>query len=386
MAQAPGSDAEKVAALRELLPATGAGIYLDTASAGPLPAESAAAMREADERDLHVGRAAAGREEDVAQRAEEARAVIAALLTADPAEVTLRNGLADALAGAVWAADLRPGDRVLTTNLEATGTYTVLQALRDRWRIHIDVADGGVGRDSAVMFDALDAALTDRTRLLVASHLAASSGAVLPIRRIAERARARGALVVVDGSQAAGALALDASALGADYVFLATDTWLLGPEGSAALWAAGRTARADRRPFPEPQALPRTSLVGLARSVGWLEMYVGLEWALERGQRVARWTADRLAQFEGVELLTPRERMGGIVTFRLPAWSAAEAVDELGRRVFAIVRALPALEAVRASVAWFNTEEELERFVAAVGELSIHTPATLPARPKLTIL
>ncbi len=77
-------DDEKVARLRELLPATSAGIYLDTATFGPLPAETAAAMREADDWELKVGRATVGRDEDMEQRVEEARAVLAALLGRRP--------------------------------------------------------------------------------------------------------------------------------------------------------------------------------------------------------------------------------------------------------------------------------------------------------------
>ena len=84
---------QKVARLRELLPATSAGIYLDTAYRGPLPAETAAAMREADDWELRVGRATEGRDEDLAQRVEEARAVLAALLVADPSEIVLTAGV-----------------------------------------------------------------------------------------------------------------------------------------------------------------------------------------------------------------------------------------------------------------------------------------------------
>ena len=86
-------DDSKVSRLRELLPATSAGIYLDTATFGPLPAETAAAMREADDWELKVGRATVGRVEDVEQRVEEARAVLAALLVADPSEVVLTPGV-----------------------------------------------------------------------------------------------------------------------------------------------------------------------------------------------------------------------------------------------------------------------------------------------------
>jgi cysteine desulfurase/selenocysteine lyase len=379
-------DAEKVAALRELLPAAGAGIYLDTATQGPLPAETAAAMREADEWELRVGRATAGREDDVAQRAEEARAVLAALLTAAPTDVSLSHGLGEALAGAIWAIDWRPGDRILAASLGVPATATALGIVERRLGVAHDVVDVGVGDDEERVVDRLRAAMTRRTKAIVAPYVAARTGARLPLQSVAELARRHGASLIVDGTHAAGAVRFEAAELGADFIVFATDAWALGPEGTGALWAAGRGAAHAGAVFAGPDGLPRTTLLGLARSVGWLEMFVGLDWALDRSARLAAWLHRALRRLDGVEVLTPAERMATIVTFRLTAWGAEEAADELGRRVFAILRPFPALGALRASVAWFNTEQELERFVEAVAELGRHTPATLPRRPSLTVI
>jgi hypothetical protein len=60
--------------------------------------------------------------------------------------------------------------------------------------------------------------------------------------------------------------------------------------------------------------------------------------------------------------------------------------DELGARVFAIVRTVALVDAVRLSVAAFTTEEELDRVVSTVALLAAHTPETLPPRRTLTIL
>ncbi|MDQ3938639.1 MAG: aminotransferase class V-fold PLP-dependent enzyme [Chloroflexota bacterium] len=379
-------DAEKVAALRELLPATGAGIYLDTATQGPLPGETAAAMREAEEWELRVGRATAGREEDVAQRAEEARAVVAALITADPAEISLSHGLGEALAGAIWATDWKPGDRILTTSVGVPATVGSLSGLLRPLDVTHDVAYVGVGNDDAQIAELLNAAMTPRTRALVVPHVAASTGTRMPLHAVADLSRRHGASLIVDASQAAGAVPLEAAGLGADFMCLATDTWALGPEGTGALWSARRGEGDVGTAFVGPDGLPRTTLLGLARSVGWLAMYVGLDWALDRSVRLAAWLHAALAELDGVELLTPVERMATIVTFRLTAWSPEEVAEELGRRVFAILRPIPALGALRASVAWFNSEPELERFVRAVAELGRYTPATLPRRPSLTVM
>src|SRR5262249_3515187 len=129
-----------------------------------------------------------------------------------------------------------------------------------------------------------------------------------------------------------------------------------------------------------------SSVVGFARSSGWLAMFVGLSWIFERGISLARGAHDALSAVPGVEVLTPAESMATLVTFRIAGWPAAEALEELGRRVFAIARPVSALDAIRISPGFFNTEAEIGRFCDAVGELAMHTPATLPRRPALTIL
>jgi len=115
-------------------------------------------------------------------------------------------------------------------------------------------------------------------------------------------------------------------------------------------------------------------------------MFVGLDWIYERGAAMARLAADRLATIDGVELLTPRDRMATLVTFRIASWTAEAALDELGARVFAIARTVPLVDAIRISVGFFNSEAELDRLVAAVALLAAHTPETLPPRRRLTIL
>jgi selenocysteine lyase/cysteine desulfurase len=78
--------------------------------------------------------------------------------------------------------------------------------------------------------------------------------------------------------------------------------------------------------------------------------------------------------------------MATLVSFGIRGWTPQAALDELGARVFAIARTLPLLDALRISVGFFNSEEELDRFVAGVRLLSEHTPETLPPRRTLPIL
>ena len=401
-------EADRLAAVREALPATSAGIYLNAGSVGPLPAETQRAMAEEAERELRLGRASLDDFQELLERMDEARAAIAAVARADPAAIALTHSTTEALNIATWAIDLAAGDRVVTSRFEHAGALGPLYTVRDRLGVDLVMADLGDGGDDERTLAALDAAIVPGTRLVSISHVAWTTGAVLPIARIAELAHARGALLAVDGAQAIGAIPVDVGALGTDFYAMPAQKWLLGPEGMAALHVAAPVLDRARQtfaghfsyashdltgggqPWPdgrrfETSGYGRAAVMGMARSIAWLSMYVGLDWVHGRGTGLARQAADRLAAIPGVELVTPREQMATLVTFRIPAWPAADAFEEITRRSFAIFRSVPT-DALRISVGFYNSEAELERFAATVELVASHTPGTLPPRRTLTIL
>jgi L-cysteine/cystine lyase len=403
------ADQAKFAALREALPATGAGIYLNTGTAGPLPAETGRAMREYEDMEMRLGRADVPGWEAFLERMAECRGVLAAMLGAGHDTVALTHSTTDGMNVATWAVDWRPGDRALTTNAEHPALLGPLLAVKEVRGVEIDIVDVEGGGDPALVLERIAAALTPRTRLVSLSHVLWTNGAVLPVAEIGRLARAHGAWFAVDAAQSVGAITVRADDIGADFIAFAGQKWLLGPEGTGGLWASPRAiaearqgpagylsyekldayARGERwqsaRRF-EATTFHRPSIVGLARSVGWLEMYVGLDWATERATRLARDAADRLAAIPGVTMLTPRDTMATLITFRVAGWTPDELWAELAARVFAITRTIVALEALRISVGFFSSEAEIERFAGAVAEVASHTPATLPRRPVIEVL
>jgi len=404
-------DSDKLAELRLALPALSAGIYLNAGTCGPLPAETAAAMAEIAAWELRIGRASPDTYFDVLQRMEEARASIAAIIAADTRDLALTHSVSEAMNIASWGIDWRPGERAVTTRaFEHAGALSGLYTIRDRLGIELELVDIGRGGDEDQVLAAFDAAIRPGTRLISVSHVSHATGAVLPIARIAEIAHARGALLAVDGAQAVGAIPVDVPGLGADLYAIAGQKWLLGPEGTGALYVAPAVIERLRltyasfwsfeeqdllgsaRPWPSARRFEGTSginhslVVGLARSCGWLSMYVGVGWALERGPALARQTAGRLAAIPGVTLITPLESMAGLLTFQVAGWPAQAILDELSARTFVIARVIEPLDAVRLSVGWFNSQEELDRVLRLIGELAAHTPATMPERRTLLVL
>ncbi len=403
-------DGEKLAAIRAALPATRAGIYLDAGTFGPIPAESAAATRQAEERELALGRASLHAHEELADRMAETRGALAAVLGTDMDQVAVTHSTTEGIGLAVGMLGWRPGDRAVTTSEEHAGLLGPLAAVGDRLGVEVRVAEIGNGGDDERTVDAIDRELAGgRVRLVALSHVLWTTGAVLPVAEIVRRAHAHGAVVLIDGAQACGAIPLRVDDLGAEFYAVPGQKWLLGPAGTGALVVRRDVAAAavppargafsvatsdgvgrddlwpDARRF-EVAGFHGPSLVGLARSAGWLAMYVGLPWAQARASRLAHAAAVHLEDTPGVALVTPPDRMATLVTFRLPGWPAGRVAEELGRRVFASVRTIPALDAVRLSVGFFTTEEELARVLGAVAELARHTPESLPPRPAIEFL
>ncbi len=402
-------DADRLASVRAALPALDAGIYLNTGSVGPLPAETAAAMNEIAAYETTTGRGHTDYFTEMLQRMAEARAAVAAVLVTDPANIALTHATTDGMNIGIWSIDWKPGDRAVTTTLEHPGGIGGLVNLRDRLGVELDFVDVGMGAEPDAILAAFDAAIDRRTRLVAVSHVLWASGAVLPIEGIAEIAHARGALLIVDGAQSAGAMPVEVAATGADLYAISAQKWLLGPEGMGAIAVAPRARERlhpafgghftfetvdsrgvairwpDARRF-EMSNYHRPSIVGMARSIGWLSMFVGLDWIYQRGQALAGVAADRLAAIDGVEVVTPRDRMATLVAFRIAGWTPDAALGELSARVFAIARTVPLIEALRISVGFFTSEAELDRFIGAVELVAAHTPETIPPRRTLTIL
>lgn len=364
-----------MAAVRDALPAVRAGIYLNTPVAGPLPAESAAAMDEIAGWELRTGRANRERAEDVLPRIEEAQAAVAAIVGADLDAVRLAHGLLDAAAAAFRTISWEAGATVLLGDDDATRSLAAIVPPG------IQAHGFALPPDPAALVESVVAQLR-RTpaRLVVLPLVTAATGARLPIEAVAVAAREHGAATLVEASLAVGAVPVDVAGLGVELLIARSEAWLLGPEGVG--FVVGARA-----------ALPPTasggfhlpSVVGFARGCGWLSMYVGLDWIYGRGAALTSRAASRLVALDGVELLTPEAR-ATTLAFRVRGWAAEAALEELGPRVFLLASAIPSLDAIRIGIGPWNTEEEIDRVVEVVALLAAHAPDALPRRRRLLML
>jgi selenocysteine lyase/cysteine desulfurase len=371
------TEVDRVRTLREVLSATGAGLYLSSHIAGPIPAEAMTAVHESDDMELRVGRAGPDRAEDLSQREKEARAVAAASVKGSPERLILAHGAAEAA-------------RLVTLDMVARASDPGRQ--RILLQAHLDprvaTAISGVAEACGWQVESLAELpqIFSADSALVAFPHVDVDGRKTDIGRVAASARAAGARTLVDASLSIGTVPLDVSSSGPDILIADTFHWLLGPEGVALAWLspelgdeAPERLRASIAPFG------RGALLALARSVGWLLMYIELPWVIDRTQALSRDLYEALSAIDGVHLEASGEH-GAVAAFRIEAWDAEQAAEELSRGVFAIIEADIGADLVRASVGAWNREDEIARFIERVAELAAHTPETLPRKPTLTVI
>lgn len=378
-------------ALHADLPSLSAETYLNTGGCGPLTRAAADALVAWAGEAMSHGRgslAGFGRTEaaSVALRDDLGR------LVGDPdgARIALTGNTTDGLNRAAWGLDLRPGDQIVTPALEYPGTLVLLANLARRRGATLRLIDpDGTEED---LERAVGEVAGPRTRLVMLSHVSWSTGALLDVAGAVRAARRAGAAVVIDAAQSAGAIPLDAAALGADAVAFPAHKWLLGPEGLGALWVSpeasgtidltftgfetGRDHGADGSLTLHPGArrheaatLPAALLPAWRASLRWLDRDVGWE-TVFAGTRAAQAAARAaLAAIPGVRVLTPPGPQAGLVSFTVDG-AAAEAV---ARRLAAggvIVRWMRRPEVLRASLGFFTGEEDVERLAAGVAAVA----------------
>ena len=168
----------------------------------------------------------------------EARTRLAAYLGAEPGEVVFFTNPTTAFSMAVRSLKLHPGDEILTSQYEYPSMESAMTfvTLSSGARVVHQPTPLPIS-SSAEFIEAFWAGVTERTRVIVLSHIAAFAAFILPLEEICRRARAAGIITIIDGAHAPSQLPLDMHKIGADVYIGACHKWLSAPKGSAFLYA-----------------------------------------------------------------------------------------------------------------------------------------------------
>jgi isopenicillin-N epimerase len=166
-------------------------------------------------------------------------AYLAARLGVGAGSLALVDNVTDGINAVLRAFAFKPGDEILTTSLtygaiDLAAEHIARQCAATVVRMPIPFPNPSPER----CLEALQAALTPRTRLAILDHVTSSTTLVLPIAEMARVCRERGVAVLVDGAHVPGNVALDISSISADWYVANLHKWYFVPRGCGFLWAA----------------------------------------------------------------------------------------------------------------------------------------------------
>jgi L-cysteine/cystine lyase len=364
---------------RHELPVLTGCAYLNAGTNGPMPLAATEAMAAEVRTAAELPRVGKAAIDNLLGLRARARAAAARALGAPEDEIALTSstsqGIGLVCAGLDWSA----GDEVVTTTEEHPGLLGPLDELAHRH---------GVTVRAVPAHDVL-AAIGSRTTMVAVSHVLWTTGLILPLPEIAAAAHAVGASVLVDGAQSVGAIPLDMAATGTDFYAASGQKWLLGPQGTGALWVHPRQNDRLRPATPsyftydgqvgklrpgaarfDAGSLDTTVLAGFATAVEWVEGRPGGRAAwLELGAERAAAARRRLDAIPGVSVNDPGGPCSGLIALTVDGPEPADVSAGLGERNV-LVRPVPGTPFVRVSIGPWTDDSDLDALAEGLAALA----------------
>ena len=373
-------------------------VYLDSANTGQKPATVIDAVDDFYRRhNANVSRAVHALGSEATQAYERSRQALARFLGARHEQLVLCSGTTFAinLVAYSWALPrLKPGDAILLTRMEHHANIVPWQLVAQRTGATIKVAD--LLPDGSLDLDAMRAAMTPEVKLLAVTHVSNVLGTVNPVAAICREARQRGIVTVVDGSQAAPHMPVDVRAIGCDF-YAVTGHKMSGPTGTGALWARRelledmppflgggemiREVRLDGSVFNDPPlkfeaGTPNIAgFVGLGVAADYLSG-IGMAAIAEREGQLLAHATEEMGKVDGLRILGTAPQKAAVISFVVEGTHAHDLATLLDLEGVAVRSgqhcAHPLLQwlgvsaTCRASLAFYNTHDEVDAFVAAL--------------------
>lgn len=329
------------------------------------------------------------------QAYEESRQRVAKYLGAASAdEIVFTRGTTESinLVAQTWGEKfLREGDIVLLTEMEHHSNLVPWQLLAERKGLRLRFLP--VRDDGTLALDQLDSLLTQEVKLFAFTHVSNSLGTINPVADLCEKARAIGAVTLVDAAQSAGHMPIDVQELGCDFLAFSGHK-MCGPTGVGALYGRGEILDSmppwhgggemivsvtleksafKKAPHRFEAGTPNIAgAIGLAAAIEYIER-IGRAAIFEHDEQLAGYAMERLAKLPGIRILGPTAPRGALVGFVMKAAHPHDLTtfaDQYGLALRGghhcnqpLMRRFGLPGTTRASFYFYNTTAEIDRMI-----------------------
>ena len=381
--------------IRSQIPVLAHTAYMNTGWSGPPPRRVAQAMKDRIDLELEQGPIMpevleAGREIQA-----QAREAAARIYNATVDEVLVTRNTTEGLNIVLSGLDWNQGDEIIICDMEHGSVIAPAQLIGQRYGLDVKVVHLEMLDSSETILTKIESAFTPKTRMVFVSHILYATGRRMPAEELRRVTKDRGILLMLDGAQTGGHIELDMDRSGFDFYSIPGQKWLLGYEGSGALYirrehlerihpahtgGRGIARPADANNF-QPVADSMEKFLGGSVSVpvqvAFLEATkfveeVGIKNIEARNLDLADSAKAKLAEILGVTVNSPLERAdsSGLVSFAIAGQEPIPIVEQLWENHRLVVRQVGNPAGVRASLHFFNTEAEVDLLVDGVRELA----------------
>jgi cysteine desulfurase/selenocysteine lyase len=374
-------------------------IYLDNAATSLSPEPVIQAMVEFEHNyRANVGRGVHRLTQIASQRYWHAHEKVAGFIGAKDGITVFTKNTTESINMVAKGFPFKPGDRIVTTILEHHSNLLPWYHLRNLG-VEVDVA--GIRDDYSLDMVALEAAVTDKTRLVAVTHASNVLGVITPVRKIADICHDKGALLLVDMAQTVPHMPVNLSDIGCDFAAFSGHK-MFGPTGTGVLWM--------KEPVIEPLLLGGGAVesvngtditlaegysryeAGTGNIAGGIGLGVAVDYlsrmGMEHVRRQEALLTDRiirgLVSLNGVRVYAPEktEDRVGVISFTIEGIHPHEIAQRLDEMADIMIRSghhccMPLMERLglpdgtaRASIGPYNTVEDADLFLATVEELT----------------
>ncbi|MCH2311451.1 MAG: aminotransferase class V-fold PLP-dependent enzyme [SAR202 cluster bacterium] len=381
--------------IRSLMPNINDMTYLNTGWSGPSPTYVVDAIKSRLEIESFNGPTSPEILESGQKIMSDSKMLVSKLFNCMPEEVVLTDNTTDGINLILNGLPWKPGDEVVLCDLEHPSVLLPAYNLQSSKGVRLRMVSIDLSSNHNDIKQSFASTITGRTRLVMFSHIQYSTGLRMPVSAIASIAHKVGARVLVDGAQGPGHIDLDMNALGVDFYSSPGQKWLLGPDQTGALFIKhnlipevqpsrigfgfssnfnleGRfdavTQSVDKFSMSTTSAPLRAGYNAAITKILELKM-PNVE---KRNLELTKILKEGLSSIDGINILTPLDgnECSALTTFQINGADESEAVLQLWKNDKIVIRAIQSQKGMRVSTSFFNTEDEINKLVDAIEQLS----------------
>jgi selenocysteine lyase/cysteine desulfurase len=301
-------------------------------------------------------------------------------------EIVITRNTTESLGTVIHGVDLAPGDEAVMCDQDYGSMLEQFrQESRRRGITCVEIAIPLHPRDDAEMVDTYAKAITPRTKILLLSHMVNITGQILPVRKIAEMAHARGVAVIVDAAHSFAHVTFAIPDLDGDYLGASLHKWLCTPLGAGLLHIKKEKIRTvwpllgdtsvpddDIRKLERIGTQPVWTVLAIADAIRFHKM-IGSERKEARLRYLQQYWTDRVRDVPKVYLNTPTgNRACAIANVGITGMKPRAIADALFDRfkIYTVAIDMVPVKGVRVTPHLYTTTAELDALVQAIGDLT----------------